>query len=245
MITRLGVNIDHIATIREARKALEPDPVSAAYLAESAGAHGITIHLRSDRRHIQDRDLIMLRETIKTRLNVEMATTQEMIAVVREARPDTVTLVPERPEELTTEGGLNVVTHFEDIVRAADIFQNDGIKVSLFIDPDEKQIDRALEAGVPMVELNTSAYAEAVPAGLDPQDPEFIRCLAEIKRVSSYASEGGLRVLAGHGLTYRNVNPIASIPEMEELNIGHNIIARAALVGLRQAVREMLEAMNS
>ncbi len=244
MITKLGVNIDHIATIREARKALEPDPVAAAYVAESAGAHGITIHLRSDRRHIQDRDLVMLRETVKTRLNVEMATTGEMISVVREARPDTVTLVPERPEELTTEGGLNVVKYFDEISRAVDIFHGEGIQVSLFIDPDEEQVDKSIEAGVSMVELNTAAYAEAVPAGLNEADPEFSRCLDEIRRVTSYASVGGLRVLAGHGLTYRNVLPVSSIPEMEELNIGHNIIARAALVGLRSAVREMLAAMK-
>lgn len=244
MNTKLGVNIDHIATIREARKALEPDPVAAAYIAEAAGAHGITIHLRSDRRHIQDRDLVMLRETVKTRLNVEMATTEEMIAVVREARPDTVTLVPERPEELTTEGGLNVPRYFEEITRAVDIFQGEGIQVSLFIDPDEEQVDKSAETGASMIELNTAAYAETVPAGLNTADPEFISRIEELRRVSSHAADAGLRVLAGHGLTYRNVYPVSSIPEMEELNIGHNIIARAALAGLRTAVQEMLLAMK-
>jgi pyridoxine 5-phosphate synthase len=244
MSTKLGVNIDHIATIRQARKALEPDPVAAAFIAEGAGAHGITIHLRSDRRHIQDRDLFMLRETIKTRLNVEMAATDEMISVVREARPDTVTLVPERPEELTTEGGLNIVKYQEEVSRAIEIFEGDGINVSLFIDPDEKQVEKSIEIGAKMVELNTAAYAEAVPAGLNEADPEFVRQLNEIRRITSLASHGGLRVLAGHGLTYRNVYPISSVSQMEELNIGHNIIARAALVGLGQAVREMLEAMK-
>ncbi len=244
MNTKLGVNIDHIATIRQARLALEPDPVAAAFIAETAGAHGITIHLRSDRRHIKDRDLVMLRETVKTRLNVEMATTKEMIAVVREARPDTVTLVPESPEELTTEGGLNVIKYYDEISRAIEVFQGDGINVSLFIDPDEKQIDKSIEMGASMIELNTAAYAEAVPAGLNESDPEFNKRLSEIKRVTSHASRGGLRVLAGHGLTYRNVYPVSSIPEMEELNIGHNIIAMASLVGLDQAVKKMLEAMN-
>ena len=244
MITKLGVNIDHIATIRQAREALEPDPVAAAFIAETAGAHGITIHLRSDRRHIKDRDLVMLRETVKTRLNVEMATTKEMISVVREARPDTVTLVPERPEELTTEGGLNVIKYHDEISRAIEVFQGDGINVSLFVDPDEKQVEKSMEIGALMIELNTAAYAEAVPAGLDEADPEFVRQLNEIRRITSLASHGGLRVLAGHGLTYRNVYPISSIPQMEELNIGHNIIARAALVGLGPAVQEMLKAMN-
>ena len=244
MRTKLGVNIDHIATIREARKALEPDPVAAAHIAEAAGADGITIHLRSDRRHIQDRDLVMLRETVKTRLNVEMATTEEMIAVVREARPDTVTLVPERPEELTTEGGLNVPKYFDEITRAVDIFQGEGIQVSLFIDPHEEQVDKSVETGASMVELNTAAYAEAVPAGINEADREFLKRIEEIRRVTAHASEAGLRVLAGHGLTYRNVYPVSSIPEMEELNIGHNIIARAALAGLGTAVQEMLLAMK-
>ncbi len=245
MNTKLGVNIDHIATIRQARKALEPDPVAAAYIAESGGAHGITIHLRSDRRHIQDRDLFLLRETIKTRLNVEMAATEEMISVIREARPDTVTLVPERPEELTTEGGLNVIKYEAEITRAIDIFQGEGINVSLFIDPDMEQIDKSISIGASMIELNTAAYAEAVPSGLNEFDPGFIRCIDELRRLSSHAASGGLRVLAGHGLTYRNVYPVASIPGMEELNIGHNIIARASLVGLKLAVQEMLAAMNS
>lgn len=186
----------------------------------------------------------MLRETVKTRLNVEMAATDEMIAVVREARPDTVTLVPERPEELTTEGGLNIVKYQEEISRAIELFQGDGISVSLFIDPEEKQVEKSIEIGATMVELNTAAYAEAVPAGLNEADPEYVRQLNDIRRISSLASHGGLRVLAGHGLTYRNVYPISSISQMEELNIGHNIIARAALVGLGQAVQEMLAAMN-
>jgi len=244
-MTKLGVNIDHIATIRQARRAPEPDPVAAAVLAELAGAHGITVHLRQDRRHIQDRDVRLLRETIKTRLNVEMAVTEEMISIACEVLPDTVTLVPENPEEITTEGGLDVVKYKSEIKSACKTLHDSGIQVSLFIDPVNEQIDASVQTGAKLIELNTAAYSKAVPLGLNEVDPDFQREFEKMMLCSEYAAERGLQVLAGHGLTYRNVSPISSILEIEELNIGHNIISRAALVGLERAVIEMLEAMNS
>jgi len=244
-MTKLGVNIDHIATIRQARRAPEPDPVAAAVLVELAGADGITVHLRQDRRHIQDRDVRLLRQTIKTRLNIEMAATDEMLSIAAEVKPDTVTLVPENPQEITTEGGLEVAGNLAEITSATRRLNKEGIRVSLFIDPEREQIDAALETGARLIELNTAAYSEAVPLGLDPCDSAFRRELEKIESCAEYAAEKDLRVLAGHGLTYRNVTPISRIPEIEELNIGHNIIARASLVGLEVAVVEMLEAMNS
>jgi len=243
-MTKLGVNIDHIATIRQARRAPEPDPVAAAVLAELAGAHGITIHLRQDRRHIQDRDVHLLRQTVKTRLNIEMAVTEEMLSIACEEHPDTVTLVPENPEEITTEGGLDAVKYLKEITTGTKRLHDAGIQVSLFIDPDQGQIDASLETGAGLIELNTAAYSEAVPLGLNEEDPDFQKEFEKMVNCSEYAAERGLRVLAGHGLTYRNVLPISSILEIEELNIGHNIIARASLVGLERAVIEMLEAMN-
>ena len=243
-MTRLGVNIDHIATIRQARRAAEPDPVAAAVLAELAGADGITVHLRSDRRHIQDRDVRYLRETIKTRLNVEMAASEEMVEIALEIIPDTVTLVPERPDELTTEGGLDVVRNVSEIRSATQRLHGAGLEVSLFIDPEESQIEAAAKTLAPMVELNTAAYSEVVPLGLDDRKTVFQKELTNLQTASRSAASKGLRVLAGHGLTYRNVYPVSAIPEIEELNIGHNIIARASLVGLERAVREMLAAMN-
>lgn len=243
-MTRLGVNIDHIATIRQARRAPEPDPVAAAVLAELAGADGITVHLRGDRRHIQDRDVRFLRETIKTRLNVEMAATPEMIAIAMEIKPDSVTLVPEREEELTTEGGLDVVKSFPEIRTASSRLRGEGIEVSLFIDPEREQIERAAGTEAPMIELNTASYSEAVPLGLDRSDPGFVRELNKVSSAAELGASKGLRILAGHGLTYRNVLPISSIPQVEELNIGHNIVARAALVGMERAVREMIAVMN-
>lgn len=243
-MTKLGVNIDHVATIRQARRAAEPDPVAAAILAEQAGADGITVHLRSDRRHIGDRDVRVLREVVKTRLNVEMAATREMIGIAAEVRPDTVTLVPERPEELTTEGGLDVIRHRREIERAVRELRRDGIEVSLFIDPEVPQIQTAAETEAKLVELNTAAYSAAVPLGLKEWEGAFAEQLDKIVEAAETAAGLGLRVLAGHGLTYRNVAPVASIPEIEELNIGHNIIARAVLVGMERAVREMLLAMN-
>jgi len=243
-MTKLGVNIDHIATIRQARRALEPDPVAAAILAELAGAHGITVHLRGDRRHIQDDDVRRLRQTITTRLNLEMAATPEMVRIAVELRPDQATLVPERPDEITTEGGLNVVEAVKSISKAVRDLNQAGIQVSLFIDPDPEQVDAASDLGVPMIELNTRAYSEACPRSPDLLGTQFQHELTKIVQASERGSKKGMKILAGHGLTYRNVRHISQIPEIEELNIGHNIIARAALVGMDRAVREMLVAMG-
>ena len=243
-MTKLGVNIDHIATIRQARQALEPDPVAAAVLAELAGADGITVHLRQDRRHIQDEDVRRLRDTVTTRLNLEMAATDEMVRVTRELCPDQATLVAERVNEITTEGGLNVVRNPAPIAAAIKELTGAGIQVSLFIDPDTEQIDAAADLGAPMIELNTRAYSEAAPKSPDLAGKALDNELTRIIRASERAQGRGIKVLAGHGLTYRNVRLISDIPEIEELNIGHNIIARAALVGLERAVREMLSAMG-
>lgn len=243
-MTKLGVNIDHVATVRQARRALEPDPVAAAVLAELGGAHGITVHLRGDRRHIQDRDVRILREVIATRLNIEMAATAEMIEIALDVRPDTVTLVPEREDEITTEGGLDVAGNRSDLENAVETLSGGGLWVSLFVDPDLAQIEVARQVGARLIEINTAAYAEAVPKGLDEGRPAFRRELEKVLQAARHARSLGLRVLAGHGLTYRNVRPISDLPEIEELNIGHNIVARAVLVGMERAVREMLEAMN-
>jgi pyridoxine 5-phosphate synthase len=243
-MTKLGVNIDHIATIRQARKAIEPDPVAAAILAELAGADGITVHLRSDRRHIQDSDVLRLRETVTTRLNMEMAATAEMVRIALELRPDQSTLVPEKENEITTEGGLNVIENRDAAAKAIQILENGGIPVSLFIDPDPEQIDAAADLGARMIELNTRAYSEASPKSPDMAGPALQRELTKIVQASERGRKKGLRILAGHGLTYRNVRLISAIPEIEELNIGHNIMARAVLVGMERAVREMLQAMN-
>ena len=242
--TTLGVNVDHVATVRQARRAPEPDPVTAALLAELAGAHGITVHLRADRRHIQDRDVRLLRETVTTRLNLEMAVTREMIRVACEIRPDTATLVPERDNEITTEGGLDVLKNHRDAQRCIDKLQKEGIGVSLFIDPDAKQIEKAAQVGARMIEINTASYAEAVPKGLHKYDPDFRREFNKVVAAAEFATDLGMRVLAGHGLTTRNVRPISDIRQIYELNIGHNLVARSVLVGMQQAVREMLEAMN-
>ncbi len=243
-MTRLGVNVDHVATIRQARRAPEPDPVAAAILAELAGAHGITIHLRGDRRHIQERDLRLLRSVIKTRLNLEMAATEEMLGIAIDVKPETVTLVPERAEEVTTEGGLDVATNAELIGQASKRLKDAGIEVSLFIDPSIRQISAAAKTGARLIEINTAAYAEAAPLGLDEHAADFRAQLGKIEECARHAQTLGLRVLAGHGLTYRNVRPVSSINQVEELNIGHNIVSRAVLVGMERAVREMLAAMN-
>lgn len=239
-MTRLGVNVDHIATLREARKTNEPDPVTAALIAEGAGADQITVHLRGDRRHIQDRDVELLRETIKTRLNLEMAATREMVDFALEVKPDISTLVPEQPREITTQGGLNCIANFDPLKEAIQEMRNGGIAVSLFIDPEKEQIEAARDLGVNRIELNTARYADAslylTPANEGTIDAET----KKIHAAAGLAGNAGLRVLAGHGLTYRNVKIIAQISTIEELNIGHNIIARAALVGLDQAVREMI-----
>ena len=230
---RLGVNIDHVATIRQARCAREPEPVTAAALAELAGADGITVHLRGDRRHIQDRDLRLLREVVSTRLNVEMAATDEMVAIAADLKPGQVTLVPEYPDEVTTTGGLDVVRHQTAIAGVAGRLQAAGITVSLFIDAAPDQIAQARETGATAVEINTGPYADATPDG---RTAELVR----IRQAASQAHEDGLEVLGGHGLTYVNVKPVADIPEIVELNIGHSIVARAVLVGLERAVREMV-----
>lgn len=243
-MTKLGVNIDHIATIRQARQALEPDPVAAAILAELAGADGITVHLRGDRRHIQDSDVRRLRETVTTRLNVEMAATDEMVRIASELRPDQVTLVSERDSEITTEGGLDVVGAMDAVEAAIRALVPHGIQVSVFIDPESVQVDAAARLGATMIELNTRAFSEACPKSPDLAGPAIDRELARIVQASGYGKKQGLKILAGHGLTYRNVRLVSSIPEIEELNIGHNIIARASLVGVERAVREMILAMK-
>lgn len=244
-MTRLGVNVDHVATVRQARRAPEPDPVTAALLAELAGADGITVHLRGDRRHIRERDVRLLREVVTTRLNLEMAITGEMLEIATRLRPNTATLVPETDEEVTTEGGLDVVARPESVRSAIRTLEGAGLEVSLFIDPDPEQLAASSRVGAGLVELNTAAYAEAVPKGLSEHEPGYRRELDKIVEASEFAASRGIRVLAGHGLTYRNVRPISRIPQVEELNIGHNIVARATLVGMERAVREMLGAMNA
>ena len=244
-MTKLGVNVDHVATVRQARQAPEPDPVAAAVLAELAGADGITVHLRGDRRHINERDLRLLRQVITTRLNLEMAATEEMIELASELSPDTVTLVPEREGEVTTEGGLDVAGNEAAIARAVELLQQAGREVSLFIDPQLEQIQRSASSGATLVEINTAAYAEAVPKGLNENDRRFQEELDKVTVGAESAAAAGMRVLAGHGLTYRNVRPISRIQQIVELNIGHNIVARSVLVGMERAVREMLEAMSA
>ena len=218
----LGVNIDHIATLRNARGTRYPDPVHAAEVAERAGADGITIHLREDRRHINDRDVRILRETIQTRMNLEMAVTDEMVKIALETKPEFVCLVPEKREELTTEGGLDVAGQLEKIKAATAKLTEAGIKVSLFIDADREQIDAAVACGAPYIELHTGHYADAETE--EEQQDE----LKKIAAAASYADDQGIKVNAGHGLTYHNVKPIAALPELYELNIGHSIIGRAA-----------------
>ncbi len=227
----LGVNIDHVATVRQARMTDEPDPVWAASCAELAGADCITIHLREDRRHIQDRDFLILRETTRVKLNLEMACDDQILNLACEQPPDQVTLVPERREELTTEGGLDVCKN-ERVTKAVQRLQDTGIPVSLFLDPSLPQIERAMELKVNAVELHTGAFADATPEKKDRELQQLITAAEQI-------NHAGILVYAGHGLTYTNVRPIASIPDMRELNIGHSIIARSILVGLREAVREM------
>jgi len=241
---RLGVNIDHIATIREARKAIEPDPVAAAVLAELAGADGITVHLRGDRRHIRDEDVRRLRETVTTRLNLEMAATDEMVRIARDLRPDQATLVPEKAGEITTEGGLDAVRNMKAIASAVRRLKKGGIQVSLFIDPDPVQVEAAARLGVSMIELNTRAFAETCPRSPDLAGAPFNKELNKLEAAAQLGFDQGLKILAGHGLTYRNVRHICDIPAVEELNIGHNIVARAALVGIERAVTEMLAVMR-
>jgi len=230
---RLSVNVDHIATLREARKEPFPDPVQAALLCELGGADGITVHLRSDRRHIKERDLLLLRETIKTELNLEMALTEEMLKIALKVRPDIATLVPERPEELTTEGGLDVTKNFSLVKKRISQLKDKGVVISVFIEPSRNQIERAKEAGADKVELNTDAYAR------ESRGKRGLTQLARIKEMAHYSSEIGLLVHAGHGLNYWNITPLAKIPEIEGFSIGFAIVARAVFVGLKEAVSEM------
>jgi pyridoxine 5-phosphate synthase len=235
---RLGVNIDHVATLRQARRAREPDPVHAAVLAELGGAAGITVHLRSDRRHIQDRDVELLRQVVGTRLNLEMAGTQEMMRLALTIKPDQATLVPERREELTTEGGLDVVLNSVQLKPVVRTILEGGIHVSLFVDPDLEQVKAAHKVGAQAIEINTASWADA--RGAKARE-------AALKKITDAARLGrklDLEVHGGHGLTYENVGPIAALPELRELNIGHSIVAQATLVGMERAVREMLEAMR-
>ena len=228
----LGVNIDHVATVRQARKTYEPDPVWAAALAELGGADGITIHLREDRRHIQDRDLRILRETVTVKLNLELACNREVVDIACEVLPDQATLVPERREEVTTEGGLDAVGGRDAVKRTVDQLQQAGIAVSLFLDPDIPQIELAADVGAEAVELHTGQYALAKGSA---QEDELVKLVEAGRRVCQL----GMKLHAGHGLNYQNVVPVARIESMWELNIGHSIVARAVMVGMERAVREM------
>jgi len=232
-VPTLGVNIDHIATIRQARRTIEPDPIAAAVLAELSGADGITVHLREDRRHIQDRDVRLLRQTVRTHLNLEMAATDEMVAIALEIRPDYVTLVPENRQEVTTEGGLDIIAQQARMQAIVARLQDAEIPVSLFIDADFDQITASADVGARFIELHTGQYAEAK------DDVTRGKELVMLEQGCERAIAIGVRVNAGHGLTYWNVQPVAALPGMEELNIGHTIVSRAALVGMERAVREM------
>lgn len=228
----LGVNIDHVATVREARKTYEPDPVWAASLAELGGADGITVHLREDRRHIQDRDLRVLKETVTVKLNLELACAEDVLRIATEICPEQATLVPEKREEVTTEGGLDVVGNLESVQHAVQQLKNAGIVTSLFLDPDAAQIEAAAQLGVEAVELHTGQYALA-------RGEDITEQLVALTTAARQIRESGMLLHAGHGLNYQNVKPIAQIPEMHELNIGHSIISRAVMVGMTEAVRDM------
>lgn len=239
MAVLLGVNIDHVATLRQARGTNYPDPVKAALLCEQAGAEGITLHLREDRRHIQDDDVRRMRPVLTTRMNLELAVTDEMVAFAQEIKPHFVCFVPEKREEVTTEGGLDVVGHFQDVKVATQALMSVGSQVSLFIDPDFAQIDAAFECGASTIELHTGAYANAETAEAQ---------LAELERIvqgTAYAANKGLVVNAGHGLNLENVAAIAAIPQINELNIGHSIIAESVFVGLEQSVKDMKAAIQA
>lgn len=231
---KLGVNIDHIATLRQARRTVEPDPVQAAAIAESAGADGITVHLREDRRHINDRDVFLLRKSVRTRLNLEMSAASEIVAIARKLKPEQATLVPEKRQEVTTEGGLNISGKEKKIKSVVDSLKEKNIIVSLFIEPEKKQIEAAKKTGADYIELHTGAFANAV--SVKAQDRQLKRLVS----AAAYAKSMGLGINAGHGLTYLNTKKLVdSIQWIEELNIGHSIISRAVLVGLHQAVAEM------
>lgn len=234
----LGVNIDHVATLRQARGTRYPDPIQAALIAEQAGADGITAHLREDRRHIQDRDIALLQELLHTRLNLEMAVTDEMIAIAEKVRPAACCLVPEKREELTTEGGLDVASNPDRMKKSCQTLADAGIEVSLFIDPDYRQIDAAVSAGAPVIELHTGCYADA-------GNSQILKAeLVRVQQAAEYAYSAGLQVNAGHGLTFHNVEAICHIPEIVELNIGHSIIAQAVFSGLQQTVIDLKRVMR-
>ncbi|MBI4389241.1 MAG: pyridoxine 5'-phosphate synthase [Nitrospinae bacterium] len=235
---RLFVNVDHVATLRQARRTVEPDPLAAALIAERAGAVGITVHLREDRRHVQDHDVVRIRKGIKTQLNLEMAAVEEMVRIALDTKPGQVSLVPEKRQEITTEGGLNVRSQKEHLLRVGDRLKPAGIRFSLFVDADLEQIDAARQAGADSIEINTGIYTET-------KEPEAVqRELDKIRAAARHGAGLGLRVFAGHGLTCDNVAAIAAIPEIEELNIGHSIISRAVYSGLEQSVKDMLRAME-
>jgi len=230
---KLGVNIDHVATLREARRGSEPEPVLAALACEAAGADSIVVHLREDRRHIKDRDLFLLKKTVKKKLNLEMSIASEIVAVACKVKPDQSTLVPEKRQELTTEGGLDVAGNFRKVKAAVEKLKKNGITVNLFIDPQKKQIDASKKTGAEMIELHTGRYADAKDKG---QAEKYFQ---EIRTAVAYGRQNGLIVNAGHGLNYNNTKRIAEIPGIEELNIGYSIVCRAVMAGLTQAVREM------
>ena len=234
---KLGVNIDHVATLREARKGVEPDVITAAKICELAGAHQITVHLREDRRHIQDRDVEQLRAVLQVRLNLEMGATDEIISIAHRIKPDVVCLVPEKRQEVTTEGGLDVASQQERLTEVVQGFHEDGIEVSMFIDPDLKQVDASAATDADYVELHTGAYANATD---DDVEEELLR----IETAGLHAQDVGLIFNAGHGLTVRNLHPVASIPGLNDVNIGHSIISRAIFIGLEDAVREILDILQ-
>lgn len=247
MPAKLNVNIDHVATIREARKTIEPSIITAAVMCEQAGAHGITVHLRQDRRHIQDRDIELLRASLTTYLNVEMAATEEMIKIALRTMPDAVSLVPENPNEITTEGGLDVINNFENVRNAVEKLKREGIFVSIFIDPDLEQIEAAKGVGAQQVELCTAEYAELTLSARAAHGEGEQKAKAEVERIKQAAQRAknlGLIVAAGHGLTYRNIAALAAISEITEFNIGHNIISRSVFTGLYRAVEEMIAAIS-
>jgi len=248
MTARLNVNIDHVATVRQARRTIEPSIVAAAMTCEQAGADGITIHLRGDRRHIQDADLFVLRQSVTTYLNVEMAATEEMLKIAIDVKPDAVSLVPENHNEITTEGGLNVRANIAIVRAAVNKLRDSGIMASLFIDPDPEQIEAAREVNAQQVELCTAAYAEATLGSVGIHGEGAVRANHELRRLregAALAAQYGLHVAAGHGLTNRNVGAVARISEIAEFNIGHHIVSRAVFIGLDRAVREMRDAIAS
>ena len=238
MRKRLGVNIDHVATVRQARRGTEPDPVTAAGIAELAGADGITVHLREDRRHIQDRDLEVLKEVVTTRINLEMAATEEMTRIACGLRPHSATLVPEKREEVTTEGGLDVLGHRDALLQTVKRLKDAGILVSLFVDPELAQVRAARQVGADAVEIHTGSYCEAFRSGNSGAE------LDKIRTAATYAASLGMKVFAGHGLDVRNIVPVLEVPEIEEFNIGHSIVARAVFLGLAAAVKEIADLIH-